>query len=98
MKHATRIILAAVLALTSANASSAACYADYKAKRENPLKLHYGVIQLDVSPCQMSNGVTKMVTDRVAKGGWTLLQVQSVFGDDQLEAKKRDAGEFFLRF
>ena len=85
-------------ALLFAGAAQAACYADYKAKQENPLRLHYGVIALDLSPCQMSNTVTKMVGDRVAKGGWTLLQVQSVFDDGELEGKKRDAGDYFLRF
>lgn len=77
---------------------SAGCYADYKAKKENPLKLHYGVMQLDAGPCQMSKAITKKVRSRLSGGGWTLLKVRSVFDERSLEAKKKDAGAYFLRF
>ena len=30
----------------SASAAHAACYADYKAKQDNPLRLHYGVVEV----------------------------------------------------
>ncbi len=88
-------ILAALLA---AGPVSAACFADYKAKKDSPLRLHYGVLQLDVEPCRMSNAVANTVRNRLANGGWTLLQVQSVFDERSLEAKKKDAGAYFLRF
>ena len=39
--------LAAIMALTLAQPAQAAdCYADYKAKQDSPLRLHYGVMQL----------------------------------------------------
>ncbi len=98
MKTRSSIILAVFALLASTQIASAACFADYKAKTENPLKLHYGVIQVDVSPCAMSNKVEQTVKSRVAAGGWTLLQVQSVFEDSGLEARKKDAGAYFLRF
>lgn len=85
------------LAVTTAPAS-AACYADYKAKRENPLRLHYGVIQIDTTPCTMSDRVKQSVAARLDRAGWQLLQVQSVFDDGGLGKRKNDAGEFFLRF
>ncbi|MDJ1018055.1 MAG: hypothetical protein QNJ35_16210 [Paracoccaceae bacterium] len=89
----------ATVALTlAATASQAACYADYKAKQDDPLRLHYGVIEVGVSPCAMSEDVKRVVEERVAAGGWMLLQVQSVFDESGLEAKKADAGEFYLRF
>lgn len=78
--------------------ASAACYADYKAKRENPLKLHYGVIQIDTNPCVMSDKVRATVAKRLKNSGWQLLQVQSVFDDSGLGKRKKDAGKFFLRF
>ena len=81
-----------------AGAGHAGCFADYKAKRDNPLKLHYGVIEIDSDPCTMSDKVQSMVSKRLSKAGWTLLNVQSVFDDAGLEGKKRDAGEFFLSF
>ena len=76
----------------------AACYADYKAKQENPLKLHYGVMQVDISPCVMSENVRSSVSKRLSAAGWQLLQVQSVFDDSGLGKRRQDAGQFFLRF
>lgn len=89
-------ITASVLALSLP--AQAACYADYKAKQENPLRLHYGVIKVDISPCTMSDTVTSTVAKRLQPSGWQLLQVQSVFDDGGLGKRKQDAGEFFLRF
>lgn len=88
------LALGALLALPA----QAACYADYKAKQENPLKLHYGVVQVDISPCAMSDKVTSQVRQRLQAAGWQLLQVQSVFDDSGLGRRKQDAGQYFLRF
>ena len=94
--HLSLISLA--IAVTVAAPAHAACYADYKAKKENPLKLHYGVVQVDISPCRMSDKVTSAVRSRLQSSGWQLLQVQSVFDDSGLGKRKQDAGQFFLRF
>lgn len=91
-------LLALAALATLASPASAACYADYKAKQENPLKLHYGVMRIDSNPCAMSGNVTAMVDQRLKSSGWQLLQVQSVFDDSGLEKRKSDAGEYFLRF
>ncbi len=88
--------LVTVLAISTS--ASAACYADYKAKQENPLKLHYGVIKVDISPCTMSDNVRSIVAKRLSSAGWQLLQVGSVFDDSGLGKRKQDAGQFFLRF
>lgn len=91
--------LLALAALTAlASPASAACYADYKAKRENPLKLHYGVMRIDSNSCKMSDKVKSTISQRLQSSGWQLLQVQSVFDDSGLEKRKRDAGAYFLRF
>ena len=97
MKYAPVLIAFALLAVLAAPAR-ATCYADYKAKQENPLKLHYGVVQVDISPCAMSDNVTSQVRQRLQSAGWQLLQVQSVFDDSGLGKRKRDAGQYFLRF
>lgn len=92
-------LLISVLMLTvSAGASSAACYADYKAKQDNPLRLHYGVMRIDMTPCTMSDSARQTVESRLKKAGWRLLQVQSVFDDSGLEKRKKDAAKYFLRF
>ncbi len=87
----------AVLALISVGtaASAADCYADYKAKQDNPLRLHYGVMQ--VSACDKGKA-KKEVSQRLRGSGWTLLNVISVFGPDGLDKRKANAGKFYLRY
>ena len=78
--------------------AQAACYADYKASRNNPLKLHYGVMRIDTNPCVMSGKVNSTVAKRLGAAGWKLLGIQSVFDDSGLGKRKKDAGQYFLRF
>ena len=96
-KHIT-YTLAAVLALALAGPASAACYADYKAKRDDPLRLHYGVIELSDDACDNPAQAKREVTERIADNNWKLLNVLSTFGDNGLNKRKKSAGKFFLRF
>ncbi|WP_298916809.1 hypothetical protein [uncultured Roseobacter sp.] len=74
---------------------SADCYADYKAKQDNPLRLHYGVAQ--ISEC--SKGAAKAeLSARLAAQGWTLLNIVSVFDESGLAKRKQSAGPNYLRF
>ncbi len=98
MKNVVIALTFGVLSFATAQVAAAACFADYKAKQENPLRLHYGVVEVKAQPCKMSGEVTDQVGQRVAAGGWTLLQVETVFDETGLEAKKQDAGEFYLRY
>lgn len=91
-------LLALMALFAFAETASAACYADYKAKQDNPLRLHYGVMRIDLDPCTMSNSVRTTVADRLSAAGWQLLQVRSVFDDSGLDKRKPDAGQYFLRF
>ena len=88
-------LLIAVLALCASSAQ-AACYADYKAKQDNPLRLHYGVAKVD-GDCTKARA-TDQLEPRLASAGWTLLNVLGVFDDAGLEERKDSAGEYFLRF
>ena len=97
MKHFGFLFLALCLTASSGSAQ-AACFADYKAKQDNPLRLHYGVMRIDTSPCTMSDKVKSTVASRLTAAGWQLLQVQSVFDDRGLDKRKSDAGKYFLRF
>lgn len=90
-----RVFLTATLAAQIAYAD---CYADYKAKQDDPLRLHYGVMTVEASPCTSSPNIDADVSRRLEAAGWTLLQVESVFEEAALDSKKADAGEFFLRF
>lgn len=93
MKHA----LALALALTvAAPAAQAACYADYKARRDDPLQLHYGVIELR-GPCER-DAAEKEARSRLKAAGWKLLNVLAVFDEGGLNSRRGNAGDFFLRF
>ena len=94
---ARRLAAAVIVASISALPAHAACYADYKAKRDSPLRLHYGVIQIPDAACNPAGAATE-ITRRIATEGWTLLNVLSVFGPEGLEERKDSAGAHFLRY
>jgi len=95
----THLILAAGLAaLLASQPAFANCYADYKAKQDNPLRLHYGVIELPDRACGSRNAAAGEIAGRIGKGGWQLLNVMSIFGQDGLAERKASAGPFFLKY
>ncbi|WP_438956635.1 hypothetical protein [Cognatiyoonia sp.] len=93
MKHLLSFSLALGL---SASMVNAACYADYKAKQEDPLRLHYGVAQID-GECSVG-AAQQELPGKLASDGWTLLNVLSVFDDAGLDERKESAGDYFLRY
>ncbi|MGB3554766.1 MAG: hypothetical protein WBA25_09015 [Jannaschia sp.] len=93
MRHAFALALTLVFA---ASAASAECYADYKAKQDGPLRLHYGVMEVPESACS-PGAAGPIVADRL-RDGWTLLNIVSVFGPDGLEQRRASAGPYFLRY
>ncbi|MDN5787346.1 hypothetical protein [Pseudorhodobacter sp.] len=97
--HSTlRPLIGAVLvSLAVAGVAHADCYADYKAKQDNPLRLHYGVAEVPDAACSIS-AASNAIRPRLAGAGWTLLHVLSVFGPEGLAERKASAGEYFLRF
>lgn len=94
----TRWLIILSLLLFSAGAAQAACYADYKAKKDAPLRLHYGVIELSGQACNSPAAAKRIVERRLARGGWTLLNVMNIFDQRGLEQRRGSAGDFFLRF
>lgn len=92
-----RTILAALLSLVLAVPAGAECYADYKAKKDDPLQLHYGVAQVSDGNCSPGAAAGELAP-RLAAGGWTLLNVLSTFGPDGLDERKASAGDYFLRY
>lgn len=93
MKHI--LLISAALAVFSAPLH-ASCYADYKAKRDDPLKLHYGVAQL-TGACNIGSAQNEL-SARLANGNWVLIKVLSVFDEKGLQERKDSAGQFYLRF
>ncbi len=90
-----QIVLSVLLLIGLTVSASAQCYADYKAKKDDPLRLHYGVAE--VSACNRSTAQNELA-QRLTAQGWTLLQVVSVFGPDGLAQRKDSAGQYYLRF
>lgn len=84
------------LLLLTATAGQAACYADYKAKQDDPLRLHYGVAR--ISGACNANAAASELGPRLAAGGWQLLNVLATFDDSGLAEREASAGDYFLRY
>jgi len=85
-----------LLFLLGTSAAQAACYADYKAKQDDPLRLHYGVVEIR-GDCSVSSA-ERQINDRISRDGWQLLNVLGVFDNAGLDERKDSAGEYFLRY
>jgi hypothetical protein len=93
MKH---IILSLLIVAGGASAAQADCYADYKAKRDDPLRLHYGVAQV-FGDCTVAQAKDEL-RGKLSADDWKLLNVLGVFDEAGLEERKESAGEYFLRY
>ena len=86
------------LALGLASLAHAECYVDYKAKRDDPLRLAYGVAQVSDDACGDRKAERAELAPRLQADGWTLLKILSSFGPEGLPERKASAGDFFLRY
>ena len=93
MKYISAFFIAFMLASGAAQAN---CYADYKAKQDNPLQLQYGVAQI-YGDCSV-DGAWAELDQRLYNNGWQLLEVISVFDDAGLDERRSSAGDNFLRY
>lgn len=98
MTHLRPLLVAAIVTLALAGPAAAGCFADYKAKQDNPLRLHYGVIALPDADCTDRAAVAREIDRRIGRGGWQLLNVMSIFGQDGLADRKSSAGDNFLKY
>ena len=79
-----------------ASAAEAACYDDYKAKQDDPLRLHYGVAEVS-GDCSTANAASQL-GPKLAADGWELLTIVGVFDDAGLDERRESAGEYYLRY
>lgn len=95
-----KIIIAFIVSLTFISPLQAACYADYKARKYNPFRLHYGVLLLYDEDCaeEMKSVTKSRVYFRLEQAGWMLLDVMNVFDNTGLEKRKESAGKYYLKF
>ncbi|MGY6695386.1 MAG: hypothetical protein ACXIUW_05065 [Roseinatronobacter sp.] len=96
MKHRSTLA-ALVIGLSLAGQASAQCYADYKAKQDNPLRLQYGIIELPAQACNSIERATAHAAPVIAQSGWTLLQVESIFDETEFQRRRANAGAIHLR-
>jgi hypothetical protein len=89
-------LLAALLFVLPAGTAGAACYADYKAKKDDPLRLQYGVAEI-TGECATAPAAAELAP-RLAADGWELLEVLGTFDETGLEERRESAGQFFLRY
>ena len=71
----TVLTLAACLA---AGTADAACQVQYKAKRDNPLKLDFGTASLPDDACASNDAAAAALAPQLAAKGWTLLAIVSI--------------------
>ena len=88
---------ALILVLAFAVPAEAACFADYKAKQDGPLRLHYGVAEVPDNACSPDDAAG-VLAPKLQGAGWTLLNVISTFGPEGLDERKASAGDFYLRY
>lgn len=96
MKHLIVITLVACMSAFAAPVFAEQCFADYKAKKDSPLRLHYGVVEL-YQGCSKKTAKTE-ISGRISQDGWKLLNVLSVFDASGLAGKDSSAGQFYLRY
>ncbi|MFD0859616.1 hypothetical protein [Roseovarius aquimarinus] len=73
-----KTVLTLALAASLAAPAGAACIAEYKAKRDDPLELFYGTAQID-GPCTLEDAEAEL-RGALDREGLTLLKVLSVRG------------------
>lgn len=94
MKH---ILLSSALILSMASGAQAACFAHYKAKQENPLKLAYGIMSVGDAQCS-ATAAKATVKNRLLQNGWVLLNIVRVTTKAPTTSEERNAGAHYLRF
>ncbi|MGY6549334.1 MAG: hypothetical protein ACXIU7_10050 [Roseinatronobacter sp.] len=96
MTHALRL-LSLLTGLALATQASAQCYADFKAKQDNPLRLQYGIIELPAAACLSLEDAAHHAAPVIAGSGWTLLQIESIFDAQDFQRRSENAGVIHRR-
>jgi len=95
----TRAFLLAAAIAALPTVAQGACFADYRAKADNPLRFHYGVLKVSDGGCPSRGEASADVERRIARDGWELVGILGLFGEDGLNDQRRaDAGGYYLRY
>lgn len=90
-------VIPLILAILLAGPAQAACYVEYKAKQDDPLRLHYGILLVPDTACS-AQAVGAVAERRLAGTGWQLLNIISVSTMAPTIEKQNNAGPFYLRY
>lgn len=93
-----RLFTSLLVLIALALPAQADCYLDYKAKQDDPLRLHYGVAQVPDPLCGEKKAARAEMEPRLAAGGWQLIKILGFFGPEGLAERKASAGDYFLRY
>ena len=93
-----KILLVTLFVISYPQVLFADCYADYKAKKNKPLRLHYGIARIDPSVCKDRDAAVLDLRARLQTNGWILLKLMDFFDQEGLEERKENAGAYFLKY
>jgi hypothetical protein len=93
-----KALIASLFLFALASGAQARCYAEYKAKQDDPLRLHYGVALLADGACPTPQDAAQRLRPRLETAGWTLLDVVGLSDRPPGDQKKANAGDYYLRF
>ncbi len=79
--------------------ASAQCFADFKARQtaSNELRLQYGIIELPASACGSLEAAKRYAEPVIARSGWTLRQIESIFDETEFQRRSANAGVIHRR-
>jgi hypothetical protein len=90
-------LLAFGTAMVLAIPASAACYAEYRASRQSPVQLAYGVAEIRGGACN-AQAAAQYLQARLAQSGWTLQNVLSTVTSNSAPANAGYTGGHYLNF
>ena len=93
-----RLIMSIAFLTLLALPARAECYLDYKAKQDDPLRLHYGVAQVSDPVCDDTKAARAELAPKLEADGWKLIKIVGFFGPEGLDERKLSAGDYFLRY
>ncbi len=88
---------ALLVGLTLATQVSAQCYADFKAKQDDPWQGQYGIIELPASACGSIAAAKRYAAPVIARSGWELLQIRSIFDASEFQSRSANASVIHRR-
>ena len=72
------------------------CFYEYKAKKDDPLRLHVGILETNQT-CDLNTELGKLQS-RLETGGWRLIQVVKSFDKRPSDEQLQKYGQFIFKY